>query len=58
MEDFTSVYTHIPMFDESEFYATSQNGLSSYTTQIIIENINVLLPCITFASLNSSKAQL
>lgn len=58
MEDFTAVYTHIPTSDESEFYATSPNGLSSYTTQIIIENIKVLLPCITFASLNSSKAQL
>lgn len=29
MEDFTAVYTHIPISDESEFYATSQNGLSS-----------------------------
>lgn len=29
MEAVKAVYTHIPMSDESEFYATSQNGLSS-----------------------------
>lgn len=58
MEDFTAVYTHIPMSDESVLCNFTEWLVFLELQHKSLLKISVLLPCITFAALNSSKAQL